>query len=62
MDNITPFPAPNPYKKMYAALFNAVTDALNMMEDRDYGAAQRRLMSAQREAEELYLDSGETDA
>lgn len=59
MDNITPFPAPNPYRKMYAVLFNAVTDALNMMEDRDYGAAQRRLMSAQREAEELYLDSGD---
>ncbi len=61
MDNITPFPAPNPYKKMYSALFNAVTDALNMMDDRDYAAARLRLMAAQREAEELYLGSGDTE-
>ncbi len=27
------------YQKMYTTLFNAVTDALNMMDDRDYAAA-----------------------
>lgn len=59
MDNITPFPGSTLYQRMYTVLFNAVTDALNMMDDEDYGAARRRLMAAQREAEELYL--GEED-
>ena len=36
------------YQKMYTTLFNAVTDALNMMEDQDYAAARLRLMAAQR--------------
>ena len=43
------------YQKMYTTLFNAITDALNLMEDRDYPAAKLRLMSAQREAEEVYI-------
>lgn len=47
------------YQKMYTALFNAVTDALNMMEDRDYAAAKLRLMSAQRQAEDIYISADE---
>ena len=47
------------YQKMYTTLFNAITDALNMMEDQDYAAAKLRLMSAQREAEEIYISAGE---
>ena len=35
------------YKKMYTTLFNAVTDALERMEDEDFLAAQELLRRAQ---------------
>ena len=43
------------YKKPYLPLFNAVTDALNALEDRNYGLAADFLRSAQREAEERFI-------
>ena len=43
------------YQKMYTTLFNAITDALYLMECKDYAAARLRLLFAQREAEEIYI-------
>lgn len=48
------------YKKMYFKLFNAITDALAQISDRNYGAASTILSSAQLETEEIYISWGET--
>ena len=44
------------YKKLYFHLFNAVTDALQAMEQQNYGQASTILISAQQETEEMYLE------
>lgn len=44
------------YEKLYYLLFNAVTDALEDIEERNYGVAEKRLKAAQREAEEIYVE------
>ena len=44
------------YGRMYAHLFNAVTDALEELAQQNYGAARQLLVQAQQECEELYLD------
>ena len=44
------------YQPLYHKLFNACTDALNDMENLNFGQARARLISAQQEAEELHLD------
>lgn len=49
------------YKKMYLKLFNAVTDALEAMERRNYGQAEDLLKRGQQEAEELYLAGEEAE-
>lgn len=46
------------YQSMYLQLFNAVTDALETM-DEESGAAEK-LRQAQRECEEIYISDGET--
>lgn len=43
------------YEKMYYTLFNAITDALRLMETKQYADAAIRLAAAQCEAEELYI-------
>ena len=43
------------YQALYYKLFNACTDALNDLENQNFGQAKRRLIAAQREAEEQYL-------
>ena len=48
------------YEKLYFHLFNAVTDALIHMENRNYGLAEQCLKEAQQGAEEIYVD-GEKD-
>ena len=48
------------YKKMYFHLFNAITDALNTLEQGNIWDAKRLLMEAQCATEELYI-SAETD-
>ena len=48
------------YKKMYTTLFNAVTDALELMEDRQFEAAHLKLIAAQRETEEIYISAEDT--
>ena len=49
------------YQKMYTTLFNAITDALEELDRANFGAARRRLICAQRDAEELYL-AGEEES
>lgn len=43
------------YQALYYKLFNACTDALQDMEQLNFGQAKERLISAQQEAEEKYL-------
>ena len=43
------------YKSLYFNLFNACTDAIQDLENQNFGQAKRRLIAAQQEAEEQYL-------
>ena len=43
------------YKALYFKLFAAMADAVEQLEQENYGAAKQRLISAQQEAEEEYL-------
>ena len=43
------------YKKMYTTLFNAVTDALGLMEDEKFVDAAVVLATAQLQTEEMYI-------
>lgn len=44
------------YEKLYFKLFAAMADAVEDLENGKYAAARRRLISAQQEAEEAYLE------
>lgn len=50
-----------PYKKMYLFLFNKVSDAIGTLDAGEVGQAQELLVSAQRQAEELYLSDQQPD-
>lgn len=43
------------YQVLYHQLFNACTDAINDLENQNFGQAKSRLIAAQQEAEEQYL-------
>ena len=43
------------YQKMYAILFNAITDAVALLEQFQPGDTRTRLIRAQQAAEEVYL-------
>lgn len=43
------------YKALYFKLFAAMADAVEELERQNYGEAARILISAQQEAEELYI-------
>ena len=45
------------YKRMYLRLFNKITDALTQLGQQNYDTAAQILRSAQKQAEEIYLDS-----
>ena len=47
------------YRQMYLHLFNAVTDALQAIEQKNYGQAEALLTAAQQDAEEMYMDGEE---
>ena len=49
------------YRKMYYTLFNAITDALEAMEQQNYGQARRLLIAAQQQSEEIFMDSDEDE-
>lgn len=44
------------YKAMYLLLFNAITDALEKMDEQNYGEACELLIDAQQKAEDIYID------
>ena len=43
------------YEKMYSTLFNAITDALEQIEQQNFGSAKDLLIAAQQKAEEIYI-------
>jgi len=43
------------YQALYFKLFGAVADALEYIEEDNYGLARQRLIAAQQEAEEQYI-------
>ena len=45
------------YEKLYHLLFNAITDALEQMEQQNYGSAKDLLITAQQEVEEIYMSA-----
>ena len=45
------------YEKMYHLLFNAITDALEQIEQQNFGSAKGLLIAAQQEAEEIYMSA-----
>ena len=45
------------YATLYHLLFNAITDALEQMEQHNYGTAQDLLITAQQKAEEIYMSA-----
>jgi len=47
------------YQKLYTKLFNAMTDALEELEQLNIGRVKNILRRAQQEAEEEYLSSEE---
>ena len=47
------------FPKYYTLLFNAVTNAIADLDQRNYGAARSRLVKAQQDAEEAYLAAGD---
>ena len=47
------------FPKYYTLLFNAVTDAIEDIDQKNFGAARARLVMAQQEAEDAYLDAEE---
>ncbi len=44
------------YQKMYLTLFHAITDALEQINQSNYGLAESILVKAQQEAEEQYME------
>ena len=49
------------YQRMYALLFNALTDAVAEIEAAHYGAAAQLLKNAQQEAETIYVETAEAE-
>ena len=49
------------FPKYYTMLFNAVTDAIEDIDQKNYGAARARLVKAQQDAEDAYLDAGDEE-
>ena len=43
------------YEKMYSTLFNAITDALEQIEQQNFGSVKDLLIAAQQQAEEIYI-------
>ena len=50
----------NEYKVMYLTLFNAVTDALAELENANYGKTKDILITAQQQAEDIYIRKNES--
>ncbi len=46
------------YKEMYYRLFNAITDAIQDLQARNYGQALDLLKQAQADTEAMYMENG----
>ena len=46
----------NEFQKSYLILFNACTDALRALEERNYGKARQLLIEGQQQAEGAFLE------
>jgi len=44
------------FEKMYYKLFNSMTDVLELIREKKYLKAEETIISAQRTAEEMYID------
>jgi len=44
------------YERLYQLLFNGVTDAIETIDEQNYGSAKEKLISIQQEAENLYIE------
>ena len=44
------------YEKMYHLLFNAITDALEQIDQQNLGIAKNQLITAQQKVEEIYIN------
>ncbi len=47
------------YEKMYFTLFRAITDAIEYIDETNYGTARAVLIEAQQLAEEIYIETAE---
>lgn len=47
------------YKSMYLHLFNAVTDAIELIRVGKTDEAEKRLMAAQQNCEDIYIETAE---
>lgn len=47
------------YKQLYFTLFNAITTAIERIDDANYDDARALLVHAQQLTEEMYIESGE---
>lgn len=45
----------DPYQKMYYVLFNAISNALEELDEVNVGLAKKRLREAQQHTEEMYI-------
>lgn len=45
------------FKELYFLLFAAMSDAVDQIEEANYGAAKDTLISAQQKAEEIYISA-----
>lgn len=50
------------FPNYYTLLFNRITDAIKALDRQDYGSARDILVKAQQDAEELYLEAGDSEA
>lgn len=47
------------YKKLYHLMFNAATDAIRLLDNKDIERAHEKLADAQCETEKMYINSSE---
>ena len=51
-----------PYKKMYFHLYNAITDAIEKLDEQDSFQAQSILVEAQKWGEDAYIEMSNEEA
>ena len=49
------------YKALYLTLFNAITYAVDQMENSNFGIAKNVLIRAQQDTEEMYIEDDDSE-